>query len=158
VGTVHTVGENTGRRSDNDRTDNFDLVAGGSWWCGEEAMGILILWPRKRSFICVSEGVTWLHNVAILRYARQSSPTDSCQVPSRRRQDALECLIRGTKDCNVSPYPLYLIPPARQKQWVYLFEGQMYASCTYTSQIDCAAARRAFSVLGADAAGDIRIR
>lgn len=37
--TVHAVGGDTGRRSDNDRTDDFGLVAGGSWWCGEEGMG-----------------------------------------------------------------------------------------------------------------------
>jgi hypothetical protein len=38
--TVHAVGEDTDRRSDNDRTDDFGLVAGVSWWCGEEGIGI----------------------------------------------------------------------------------------------------------------------
>ncbi len=55
---IHTVGENTGRRSDNDRTDDFDLVSWDPWWCGEERMGNSHLCPRKRSFISVPEGVT----------------------------------------------------------------------------------------------------
>jgi hypothetical protein len=38
VGTVHAVEEDTGRKSDDDRTDNFGLGACGSWWCGEEAI------------------------------------------------------------------------------------------------------------------------
>jgi hypothetical protein len=38
VRTVHAVGEDSGRRSDNDRTDDFGLDTGGSWWCGEEVM------------------------------------------------------------------------------------------------------------------------
>jgi hypothetical protein len=63
VGTVHAVGEYTGRRSDNGRTDNFDLVAGGSWWCGEEGMGNSHFVTSERSFITVSEGVTWLEGL-----------------------------------------------------------------------------------------------
>jgi Zn-finger protein len=121
------------------------------------------LWPRKSSFISVSEGVTWVdsHDRDVLRQARQSSPTDSCQVLGRHRQDSLKCLIRGTKDCNVCLCPLYLIPPAGQNQWDCLFEGRMYASCACMSQIDCAAGRRAFSILGAahpDAVGNIHRR
>lgn len=59
MGAVHAVGEDMGRRSDIDRTDDFDLGTCGSWLCGE-GMGNSHLWPRKRSFISVSEGVTWL--------------------------------------------------------------------------------------------------
>lgn len=35
MGTVHAVGEDTGRRSDDDRTDDFELGAAGGPWCGE---------------------------------------------------------------------------------------------------------------------------
>ena len=48
MGALHTVGKNTGRMSDDDRTNNFDLVAGGSWWCDEEGMGILIFVASKK--------------------------------------------------------------------------------------------------------------
>lgn len=32
MGSVHVVWEDTGRRSDNDRTDNLDFGIAGSWW------------------------------------------------------------------------------------------------------------------------------
>lgn len=59
MGTVHAVGGDTGRRSDNDRTDNFGLVAGGSWWCGEEGMGNSHLVAAKKVLISEPEGVNW---------------------------------------------------------------------------------------------------
>jgi hypothetical protein len=39
VGSVHVAGEDTGKRSGDDRTGNSGLGLGGSWWCGNEVMG-----------------------------------------------------------------------------------------------------------------------
>lgn len=72
MGTVPAVGEDTGRGSHIDRTDDLGLGTGGSWWCNEEGRGILISWPRKRSFISCVRGrnlarMIYSHDRAVLR-------------------------------------------------------------------------------------------
>jgi hypothetical protein len=105
------------------------------------------LWPLKWSFISVSEGVTLgrsidSHDKAVLRWVRLSSPTDTCQVPSRRRQDTLKCFDSGDQSMQCIRLPLAPDPARRTKAIGLPIRG---GDCMpRVGTIDCAARDVAF--------------